>query len=322
MNRKLCPVLFFLSSLFLSGCDKDIDPIYRQRMREFVIGISNYAKAINPDFLIIPQNGIELVTENGEADGPPASVYLDAIDANGQEDLFYGYNRDDHPTAEEDKDYLVSFLNISKDQGNVILVTDYCSSPENMDDSYAQNHAKSYISFAASHRELDNIPAYPLQPYHSNSSDVITIDQAQNFLYLINPENYSSKSEFIQDVAATNYDLVIMDLYLTEDISFNATEINQLKIKANGARRLVVSYMSIGEAEDYRYYWQSSWNNDPPSWLDGENPSWEGNFKVKYWNEGWQSVIFGNDESYLHKIIDAGFDGAYLDIIDAFEYYE
>ena len=33
-------------------------------------------------------------------------------------------------------------------------------------------------------------------------------------------------------------------------------------------------------------------------------------------------IIFGNDESYLHKIIDSGFDGVYLDIIDAFEFFE
>ena len=36
----------------------------------------------------------------------------------------------------------------------------------------------------------------------------------------------------------------------------------------------------------------------------------------------WQDIVFGNDESYLKKILDAGFDGVYLDIIDAFEYFE
>ena len=36
----------------------------------------------------------------------------------------------------------------------------------------------------------------------------------------------------------------------------------------------------------------------------------------------WQNIIYGNESSYLTKISDAGFDGVYLDIIDAFEYYE
>ncbi len=46
------------------------------------------------------------------------------------------------------------------------------------------------------------------------------------------------------------------------------------------------------------------------------------NYKVRYWEDGWQDIIFGNDNSYLKKILDAGFDGVYLDIIDGFEYFE
>ena len=56
--------------------------------------------------------------------------------------------------------------------------------------------------------------------------------------------------------------------------------------------------------------------------MDRENPDWEGNFKVKYWIEDWQKIIYGNEDSYLDKILEAHFDGVYLDIIDAFEYYE
>ena len=63
-----------LSLLFLSACGKnDNDPkpgIHRQDMRDFVIGISQYAKAKTPGFAVIPQNGIELITANGESDAP------------------------------------------------------------------------------------------------------------------------------------------------------------------------------------------------------------------------------------------------------------
>ena len=85
---------------------------------------------------------------------------------------------------------------------------------------------------------------------------------------------------------------------------------------------MVICYMSIGEAEDYRYYWQNSWNSNKPSWLRDENPDWAGNYKVAYWDASWQEVIYGNNTSYLKKILDADFDGVYLDIIDAYEYFE
>ena len=56
--------------------------------------------------------------------------------------------------------------------------------------------------------------------------------------------------------------------------------------------------------------------------IEKENSSWEGNYKVKYWQKNWKDIIFGNSKSYTKKIIDAGFDGVYLDISDAFEYFE
>jgi cysteinyl-tRNA synthetase len=80
--------------------------------------------------------------------------------------------------------------------------------------------------------------------------------------------------------------------------------------------------MSIGEAENYRFYWEDTWNSNSPDWLVEENPSWEGNFKVEYWNDHWKEIISRDETSYLNKIINAGFDGVYLDIIDGFQYFE
>jgi cysteinyl-tRNA synthetase, unknown class len=85
---------------------------------------------------------------------------------------------------------------------------------------------------------------------------------------------------------------------------------------------LVIAYMSIGEAEDYRYYWKSEWNSNKPAWLGKLNPQWPGNFKIQYWIPEWKQIISGNASSYTQKIIDAGFSGVYLDIIDGFEYWE
>ena len=86
----------------------------------------------------------------------------------------------------------------------------------------------------------------------------------------------------------------------------------------------MISYMSIGEAEDYRSYWKEEWEKfkTSPTWLYQENKRWRGNYKVFYWMTSWKSIIYGNDDSYLTSILNVGFDGVYLDIIDAYEYYE
>lgn len=306
-----------------SGTDNNSGTIgdrdFKQDMRDFVIGISQKGKTAKPGFIVIPQNGIELVTTTGEQGGNPHLAYLDAIDGNGQEDLLYGYDNDNDATPADVTSYIKSFLDVSKNAGNTVLVTDYCSTPSKMSDSYSANTSFGYVSYAAPERSLNVIPASV--PNNVNANIITNLSQAKNFLYLINPENFASKTNFINAVAATNYDAVIIDLFLN-DVAFTADEINQLRNKANGGKRLVICYMSIGEAEDYRYYWQSSWNNNKPAWIAAENPDWPGNYKVQYWNDDWQGLIYKNSDSYLSKITSAGFDGVYLDIIDAFEYFE
>jgi len=320
-------ILFVLILIFLYGCSEEnhkknnvlID--YKQEMRDFVKGISQYGKSKNPDFIVIPQNGNELVTLTGDCEGRADTSYLNAIDGVGREDLFYGYYTDNELTPIDETEYLVFFLDICEEKGVEVLTADYCWDIDKIDDSYRKNELKNYISFAAPDRELKVIPEYPSILYNENDLDINSLSEAKNFLLLLNPENFSNKNEFIRALKETNYDVIIMDMFF-DDLEFTADEINQLKRKKNGGKRLVISYLSIGEAEKYRYYWNSSWQIGNPSWLDGENPEWNENFKVKYWNNDWQKIIYGEDDSYLMKIIHAGFDGVYLDIIDAFEYFE
>jgi len=169
---------------------------------------------------------------------------------------------------------------------------------------------------------LDNIPNYPTPIYNENANEITTLQNAKNFLYLISPDNeYATKQEFVDAVKNTNYDYIIIDFFFKGE-EFTATQIEKLRQKANGGKRLLICYMSIGEAENYRYYWQTDWAVGTPTFIEKEDPNWPGNFYVRYWEPEWQTIIFGNDSAYLKKIIDAGFDGVYLDLIDAFEQFE
>jgi cysteinyl-tRNA synthetase len=312
----LALVLFSCSDDKETKCDVP-NLNFRQEMREFVQELSAYAKNIDKDFLIIPQNGQEILTTNSEPNGPLATDYIDAIDGVGREDLFYGYEDDDRATPSEDFEYMIGFCDIAKENDKRVLVTDYCYTQSKMADSYVKNGDKEYVSFAADHRDLDNIPAYPSPIYNGSNSSISTLQSVKNFLYLINPSGFSSRQAFLDAIKATRYDLVLVDLYFNNEV-LSASDVESLKTKNGGGSRLVICYMSIGEAEDYRYYWSSL----DKGLLCNENPYWKGNFAVKYWEAGWKTVIYDNDQSYLKKIIDAGFDGVYLDIIEAYETFE
>jgi cysteinyl-tRNA synthetase len=120
----------------------------------------------------------------------------------------------------------------------------------------------------------------------------------------------------VQGLATSPFDLLVSDYSKdgTASAEFTASEVATIK----GGRKKVLAYLSIGEAENYRWYWQSSWASSPPAWMERENADWPGNFKVRYWMPEWQRIVV----AYLDRIIAAGFDGAYLDIIDGYEYFQ
>jgi len=130
----------------------------------------------------------------------------------------------------------------------------------------------------------------------------------------VNDFLYQLQNIDLDAIADTEFDLIVIDYSLdgTGETAFSAEEIAILSDK------IILSYMSIGEAEDYRFYWQEAWYDAPPRWLAAENPDWAGNYKVRYWDSDWQAIIF----SYLDQILAAGFDGVYLDLVDAYYPYQ
>lgn len=128
------------------------------------------------------------------------------------------------------------------------------------------------------------------------------------------------------EVAASPFDLVVIDyrpdvLFGTE-FPFSREDVRRMQRKPDGSRRLVVAYLSVGEAEDYRGYWRREWTITPasrPAWIGKENVRWPGNFPVRFWNSEWQSILFGSPDRYLDRIVAAGFDGVYLDRVDVYQ---
>lgn len=148
--------------------------------------------------------------------------------------------------------------------------------------------------------------------------DITTVD---DFGYQL--QNYGDLS----GLTNSSFDLIVMDYSMdgSESAEFSAADITGIRTDGPCNSRIVVAYLSIGEAENYRFYWDPNWvdgNGKPipgvaPAWLGKTNPDWPGNYKVRYWDPAWQTIVI----SYLDRIIDQGYDGIYLDIIDAFEYW-
>jgi cysteinyl-tRNA synthetase, unknown class len=121
--------------------------------------------------------------------------------------------------------------------------------------------------------------------------------------------------------AASPFDALVIDT--TKDGSdataLTSHDIARLNRKPDGSRRTILAYLSIGEAESYRSYWDSAWKRTKPDWLLGENPDWKENYAVCFWKPEWQGIMCGAPQARLDRVIAAGFDGIYLDKCDVFE---
>jgi cysteinyl-tRNA synthetase len=131
----------------------------------------------------------------------------------------------------------------------------------------------------------------------------------------VNDWVYQLEKVDLGELGASAFDLVVMDYSSdgSEDGEWTAAQIDGLRDRGGDQPKIVLAYLSIGEAEDYRWYWQPDWEPGNPDWLGDENPDWPGNYLVRFWDPEWQAIVF----AYLDKIIAQGFDGVYLDKLDS-----
>ncbi len=279
-----------------------------------------YARGRIPTFLLVgngPTGLLEVTEYNSEEN---VARLIRALDGFFMESRFYdGYEEDGEKAERHDSEtdeFLAAMLRKPLLAGKQVFVLDYVKGKK-IRHVQELGAAEGYVADGGD-RLLNVIP--DRRPMHENADDVTQLKQVKNFLVLLNPEQFKTRESYINALAATNYDLLIVDLYY-DDRPLTREETARLKRKAHGGQRLLLSYMSVGEAADYRPYWQSAWTNERPHWLAGANPEWPGSYKARYWSQEWHDLLYGSPNAYLDMIMAAGFDGAFLDVMDAWQYF-
>lgn len=131
----------------------------------------------------------------------------------------------------------------------------------------------------------------------------------------------------VSALAATDYDMLVLEPgHNFLDWSYDTTDIvDRLALKPDGAARLLLAYIDVGQAEDYRDYWGADWRAPTgseagwPEFLVTADPDgWSGNYVVAYWSPDWQALWLGAD-GIVADLAGFGFDGVYLDWVEAYD---
>jgi cysteinyl-tRNA synthetase len=131
----------------------------------------------------------------------------------------------------------------------------------------------------------------------------------------------------VEALARTSYPLLVLEPghNLTDDPYDTAGIVSALRETPDGERRVLLAYVDVGQAEDYRDYWASDWvaptaaQRGIPDFLVTVDPDgWSGNYPVAYWRSEWKQLWLGSN-GVVATLARLGFDGVYLDWVEAYD---
>ena len=305
IKKYILLLLLFSMSYFSFSATNNV---YKERMRDF---IKELRSNTDKEKIIITQNGNELYFKNGKID----NKFFTLTDGTTQESLYYGdILRFNVPTSKGLKNELLELTVPIRKKGKPVFTINYGKGQKKREFLKKEDLKTKFVSELLPSFNADKLYE-TIEDY--NDEDINSLSEVKNFLCLLNPENFSDIDEYYQALRNTNYDLLLIEVSYN-NIFFTKEQIEELKIKDNGGKRIVIAYLSIGEAEDYRYYWKKKWNKKKPKWIIKENENWEGDYIVKYWSPEWKNII----KEYQKKLDEIGVDGYLLDTVDTYQYFE
>ena len=313
-----------------AAAEQLIDP--RVEMRRFIRAISSYGRRFGRNFIVLVQDGLELLEQTDAVDTTrrvPAGTYMRAVDGILIAGLYFRPPDPDkknapNRTEEDETEEMLRLARIATGRGLKVFVVDFPVNRKNADESYRLNAAKGFASFAAIGRDtqLNSMPTYPARPFGENPNNITSVKQVKNFLYVNDSSKFERQEEFARTLSGANFDAVIVDVFHRGREPLNRQNVNTLKFKRLGARRLVLAYVNIGQAENFRYYWKDGWQEGSPGFIASPVLGNPDKFFVRYWDKAWQDLLIGNANSYIFGIFSQGFDGVILDGIEAFKFFE
>ena len=212
---------------------------------------------------------------------------------------------------------IVYAVDTMRDAGRRIVSLDQCATAKEAAGAYAGAARDRVLAYAHTGDErLDRIPAG--HPWGENAAAVTTLDQARNWLPLLRAEQFGSKDEWIAALTRTNYDMIVVDVAYRGVDGLSFADVQRLKYKRLGSRRLVLAVLSLGKAYDWRWYWQKDWHAGAPAFLFAPDPDDPGSYVTQMDDAQWKDLL----GKTLVGIVDAGFDGVVLDDADTYLWFE
>lgn len=308
---------------------------YREQMRYNINLLANYAKVKNADFQIIVHEGEELLNKNlWEYD---LEGYNNARQKKGgafdPTFLLHGKKKLSEPSIGSSPHDYVKNINgivlnnlfcsnrkhnaIAENFGLKVTSIDECDSEESFDEAIQESLGNNHLIYGfTSRKNLFKNTIHPI--INENAKNIYKTNDANNILFIMNDSHYKSKDAMIEDIRNANFDIIIIDPFFKHHKPFSKEEVESLKYKKNGTKRLIFAEMNISEARTDDSYWHKSWKINNPEWIKRASFVDKNGVIVEYWQDTWKKII----SKYFKDIVDSGYDGAFLTGLENHKYFE
>ncbi len=311
-------------------------PNYRALMRNNLLMLMDYARSHNPNFQIIAHEGQDLlaksrweydlegynqvrrkeigakdtyflidnkIARNHPAEGTPAYRYLHGINAVTLNNFYCGNGQEND-------------LTINHNLG--LISIDKCSNEQMLSQAIMRSILDNKIIYGFTNLKnaFKDIKSQPM--INDSATNIEQVSQAKNITFLLNDKYYNSKEDILNEIAQSNYDIVVINPLFHYSQPFSVEDINRIKQKKNGARRLIIAMINVSEASPTDYFWNPRWKLNNPSWLVRQSFVNPNSYITRYWDEEWKKIL----SHHFKDIVATGYDGVFFTGIENHQYFE
>jgi len=310
---------------------------YRQKLRDNINMIADYAHAINPNFQIVLHEGEELLNKSlweYHLDGynkirhkfnpKEDTSFLYRLPSEGKSDMIAGQALPDFSSKLNGIALNNVFCgnrklsHVLKRSDLRLIAIDSCPQTEKYEEALQEAFGENILFYGFTNYDhaFNNISKNLL--INENAKNISSLQEAKNILLLTDDSNFAKSYDLIRNLQNSNYDVIVMPALFHGHEAFHPHDINSLKFKKNGTTRIVLAEMNITEASPQMYYWRKSWKKNMPTWISRPSFVNEESFIVRYWHSDWQKLL----GKFLQGIIQTGFNGVFITGIHNHTYFE
>jgi hypothetical protein len=315
-------------------------PNFREELRLLVDGLAQYAETRDSRFILIGRMPLGLMATSDwerqrEALLDPASLDRELIPDDAPGGPFRRVLRDfdaiafddvncpvpppkpdaRRPTLAEERRaaQLITLTAAIHTSGKPVLSLDACSPPISAFDLAKKSRGTKSLSVVAV-----GTPEAPKRlptgrPPFENPANVDSLSGVRNAIWLRSPRAYAAKEDWLLAMGKSNADMVIVDAFYAADQPLSKAEVEAIKYKFMGARRLVLAEIDLTAARDDRFYWKREWKVGEPPFLREPQPGIPTGILVNYWDPAWKEIL----GLHFKGLMDLGFDGVLIDGLSA-----